>query len=66
MASPQPAAYQVMSQVRREQITAGDYTDRLPSEAEIGLSKRPGPSNPWLVLGGRWPGVLILRRTSGS
>ncbi|MFI8913553.1 GntR family transcriptional regulator [Streptomyces sp. NPDC053513] len=37
MSSPSPrGTYQVISQVLRERIAAGDYTDGLPSEAEIG------------------------------
>ncbi|MFI8400903.1 GntR family transcriptional regulator [Streptomyces sp. NPDC085463] len=37
MASPSPrGTYQVISQVLRERIAAGDYMDGLPSEAEIG------------------------------
>lgn len=37
MPSPSPrGTYQAISQVLRERIAAGDYADRLPSEAEIG------------------------------
>ncbi|MFE3578924.1 GntR family transcriptional regulator [Streptomyces vinaceus] len=37
MPSPSPrGTYQVISQVLRERIAAGDYADGLPSEAEIG------------------------------
>ncbi|OEJ31764.1 GntR family transcriptional regulator [Streptomyces subrutilus] len=37
MSSPSPrGTYQVISQVLRERIAAGDYADGLPSEAEIG------------------------------